>query len=124
MEHPRAHELDAVPYATWLREEIGDEAAREALGFVATGFMTKPSHSFSLLQAAWLLSSAGEVRNLLDADLVLDARVRRRRAADRARARGAARATASGSARRCATSPGRTAASTSTCPAARSPRSG
>jgi putrescine oxidase len=74
-EHPRAHELDAMPYATWLRDEIGDEGAREALGFVATGFMTKPSHSFSLLQAAWLLSSAGEVRNLLDADLVLDARV-------------------------------------------------
>ena len=56
-------------------EAIGDEGAREALGFVATGFMTKPSHSFSLLQAAWLLSSAGEVRNLLDPDLVLDARV-------------------------------------------------
>ena len=74
-EHPRAAELDAVPYATWLREEIGDAGAREALGFVATGFMTKPAHSFSLLQAAWLLSSAGEVRNLLDADLVLDARV-------------------------------------------------
>ena len=64
-----------MPYATWLREEIGDAGAREALGFVATGFMTKPAHSFSLLQAAWLLSSAGEVRNLLDADLVLDARV-------------------------------------------------
>ncbi len=74
-EHPRAAELDAVPYASWLREEIADEGAREALGFVATGFMTKPAHSFSLLQAAWLLSSAGEVRNLLDADLVLDARV-------------------------------------------------
>ena len=64
-----------MPYAAWLREAIGDESAREALGFVATGFMTKPSQSFSLLQAAWLLSSAGEVRNLLDADLVLDARV-------------------------------------------------
>ena len=74
-EHPRAAELDAVPYATWLREEIGDAGAREALGFVATGFMTKPAQSFSLLQAAWLLSSAGELRNLLDADLVLDARV-------------------------------------------------
>ncbi|MET0816266.1 MAG: FAD-dependent oxidoreductase [Solirubrobacteraceae bacterium] len=74
-EHPRAAELDAVPYAAWLREAIRDESAREALGFVATGFMTKPSQSFSLLQAAWLLSSAGEVRNLLDADLVLDARV-------------------------------------------------
>src|SRR5215207_11740767 len=73
--HPRAHELDAIPYATWLRDEIGDDGAREALGFVATGFMTKPAHTFSLLQAAWLLSSAGDVRNLLDADLVLDARV-------------------------------------------------
>ena len=73
--HPRAHQLDAVPYAAWLRETVADDAAREALGFVATGFMTKPSHTFSLLQAAWLLSSAGEVRNLLDADLVLDARV-------------------------------------------------
>ena len=64
-----------MPYAAWLRETVADDAAREALGFVATGFMTKPSHTFSLLQAAWLLSSAGEVRNLLDADLVLDARV-------------------------------------------------
>jgi len=73
--HPRAHELDALPYAAWLRDQIGDAAAREALGFVATGFMTKPAHTFSLLQAAWLLSSAGDVRNLLDADLVLDARV-------------------------------------------------
>jgi putrescine oxidase len=74
-EHPRARELDAVTYSGWLREAIGDEGAREALGFVGTGFMTKPPQSFSLLQAAWLLSSAGEVRNLLDADLVLDARV-------------------------------------------------
>jgi len=73
--HARAHELDALPYAAWLRDQIGDAAAREALGFVATGFMTKPAHTFSLLQAAWLLSSAGDVRNLLDADLVLDARV-------------------------------------------------
>ena len=73
--HPRAHELDAIPYAAWLREEVADGAARDALGFVATGFMTKPAHTFSLLQAAWLLASAGDIRNLLDVDLVLDARV-------------------------------------------------
>ena len=73
--HPRAQELDALPYAAWLRDEIADEAARGALGFVATGFMTKPAQTFSLLQAAWLLASAGDIRNLLDVDLVLDARV-------------------------------------------------
>jgi len=74
-EHPRGRELDAVSYEQWLDAEVPHREAREWLRFVASGFMCKPADSFSLLQAAALLASAGDVGHLLDEDQVLDARV-------------------------------------------------
>lgn len=75
-EHPDAAALDALPFSAWLEQAVADPDARDSVAFVATGFMTKPAHTFSLLQAVWLLASAdGDVVNLLDPDLVLDARV-------------------------------------------------
>ncbi len=73
--HARAAELDARTYEQWLAAEVPHEEAREWLRFVGSGFMTKPADSFSLLQAAALLGSAGPVEHLLDEDQVLDARV-------------------------------------------------
>ena len=73
--HPDARALDARSYEQWLHAEVPHPDARSALRFIASGFMTKPADTFSLLQAAWLLSSAGAVEHLLDEDEVLDARV-------------------------------------------------
>jgi putrescine oxidase len=74
--HPDAPALDAMTFEHWLATQVDNEAARDLLRFlVASAFMTKPAHSFSVLQAAWLLSSAGGIDNLFDTDLVLDARV-------------------------------------------------
>jgi putrescine oxidase len=75
-EHPDAAALDAMTFAQWLEDQVADADARDLVRFlVASAFMTKPAHSFSVLQAAWLLSSAGGLDNLFDVDLVLDARV-------------------------------------------------
>ena len=73
--HPEARTLDAVSYEQWLQAEVPHPGARDVLRFVASGFMTKPADSFSLLQIAWLLASAGTVEALLDENEVLDARV-------------------------------------------------
>ncbi len=73
--HPEARTLDAISYEQWLHDEVPHPGARDVLRFVASGFMTKPADSFSLLQIAWLLSSAGAVEALLDENEVLDARV-------------------------------------------------
>ncbi len=73
--HPEARALDAVSYEQWLQAEVPHAEARAVLRFVASGFMTKPADSFSLLQTLWLLSSAGAVEHLLDENEVLDARI-------------------------------------------------
>ena len=74
--HPRAAELDAIPFEAWLRRELADERARDLLrAWLAGGFMTKPSHTFSLLAGLWVIAGAGSVDNLFEPDLCLHSRV-------------------------------------------------
>ena len=74
--HPRARELDTVPFAHWLRQESADEEACQAIGlFVAGGMLTKPAHAFSTLQAVLMAASAGSFSHLTDEDFILDRRV-------------------------------------------------
>lgn len=74
--HPRAAELDAITFEAWLQREVADETARDLLrAFMAGGFMTKPSHTFSLLGALWVTAGAGSVDNLFEPDLCLHSRV-------------------------------------------------
>ncbi len=74
--HPKARELDTVSFHHWLRELSEDEAACNNIGiYVAGGMLTKPSHSFSTLQAVLMAASAGSFSNLVDEDFILDRRV-------------------------------------------------
>jgi putrescine oxidase len=74
--HPRAAELDAITFEAWLQREVPDERARDLLrAFLAGGFMTKPSHTFSLLGGLWVIAGAGCVDNLFEPDLCLHSRV-------------------------------------------------
>ncbi|NAZ77055.1 FAD-dependent oxidoreductase [Kineococcus sp. T13] len=74
--HPRARELDTVPFASWLREQSADEEACRTVGlFIAGGMLTKPAHSFSALQAVLMAASAGSFTNLTDECFILDKRV-------------------------------------------------
>ncbi|WP_017586773.1 FAD-dependent oxidoreductase [Nocardiopsis ganjiahuensis] len=75
-DHPRARELDTLPFTEWLRRETDDEAARENIAiFMAGGMLTKPSHAFSVLQAVLMAASAGSFSNLVDENFILDRRV-------------------------------------------------
>lgn len=75
-EHPRAAEWDSISFEGWLRAEVADDAARDLLRFFLAGaFMTKPADTFSLLMGLWTISGAGEIADLFDPDLVLDARI-------------------------------------------------
>ncbi|MFV8380651.1 flavin monoamine oxidase family protein [Corynebacterium hindlerae] len=75
-EHPLAKELDRVSFRDWL-EQLSDDA--EAIDnvsiYVASGMLTKPSYTFSTLQALLMASSAGSFSNLVDEDFILDRRV-------------------------------------------------
>lgn len=75
-EHPRAAELDKISFRLWL-EQLSDDA--EAIDnvsiYVASGMLTKPSHTFSALQALLMAASAGSFSNLVDEDFILDRRV-------------------------------------------------
>ncbi|HEY0416739.1 MAG TPA: NAD(P)/FAD-dependent oxidoreductase [Gaiellaceae bacterium] len=74
--HPRAAELDALPFERWLLDEVGDVLARDLLrAWLSGGYMTKPSHTFSVLTALATIAGAGSVANLLEPDLCLNARV-------------------------------------------------
>ncbi len=74
--HPRAAELDTITFEAWLQQEVADENARDLLrAFLAGGFMTKPSHTFSLLGGLWVIAGAGSVDNLFEPDLCLHSRV-------------------------------------------------
>jgi putrescine oxidase len=56
--------------------ETEDDEARENIAlFVAEAVLTKPAHTFSLLQALLMAASAGGFSNLVDADFILDKRV-------------------------------------------------
>lgn len=75
-EHPRARELDTITFDEWLRTEVGSEAARENLrSYLADGFLTKPAHSFSLLQGLWAIAGAGGTYELFAAEQCLAYRV-------------------------------------------------
>ena len=75
-EHPNAAEWDAVTWDAWLRAQTDDDEAVRNLAF-ATGsaMLTKPTHTFSLLQSLLMAASAGSYSNLVDADFILDKRV-------------------------------------------------
>ncbi|MFB2580187.1 flavin monoamine oxidase family protein [Herbiconiux sp. P15] len=75
-EHPKAAEFDRVSFRAWLESESDDSEAIENIAlFIADAMLTKPAHSFSLLQALLMAASAGSFSNLVDADFILDKRV-------------------------------------------------
>lgn len=75
-EHPNAAEWDSITWDAWLRQQTDDDEAVLNLAF-ATGsaMLTKPTHSFSLLQSLLMAASAGSYSHLVDADFILDKRV-------------------------------------------------
>ncbi len=74
--HPRAAELDAIPFRMWLASLSDDQEAIDNVSiYVASGMLTKPSSTFSLLQAVLMAASAGSFSNLVDEDFILDRRV-------------------------------------------------
>lgn len=75
-EHPDARALDTITFDEWLRTECPDEEARENLrSYLADGFLTKPAHSFSLLQGLWAIAGAGGTYELFAAEQCLAYRV-------------------------------------------------
>jgi putrescine oxidase len=74
--HPRAEELDAITFEAWLQQELSDDIARDLLrAWLAGGFLTKPAHTFSLLQGLWVIAGAGGVYELFAAEQCLAYRV-------------------------------------------------
>ena len=50
--HPKAAELDAISFREWLKQQSDDQEAIDNVSiYVASGMLTKPSHTFSTLQA-------------------------------------------------------------------------
>jgi putrescine oxidase len=75
-DHPRAAELDATTFEVWLQREVEDDLARDLLrAYLSGGYLTKPSHTFSLLGGLWTIAGAGGVENLFEPDLCLHSRV-------------------------------------------------
>lgn len=74
--HDKAAEWDRISWDGWLRQQTDDDEAIRNLAF-ATGsaMLTKPTHSFSLLQSLLMAASAGSYSHLVDADFILDKRV-------------------------------------------------
>ncbi|SDQ24811.1 NAD(P)/FAD-dependent oxidoreductase [Microbacterium sp. cf332] len=74
--HEKAAEWDRISWDAWLREQTDDDEAVRNLAF-ATGsaMLTKPTHTFSLLQSLLMAASAGSYSHLVDADFILDKRV-------------------------------------------------
>nr|WP_120491227.1 NAD(P)/FAD-dependent oxidoreductase [Corynebacterium lactis] len=75
-EHPRAQELDSISFRRWLEELSDDQEAIDNVSiYIASGMLTKPAHTFSVLQAGLMAASAGSFANLVDEDFLLDKRV-------------------------------------------------
>jgi putrescine oxidase len=75
-DQPRADEFDRISFEAWLQDQTDDAEARANISlYVAEAMLTKPAHSFSLLQALLMAASAGSFSNLVDADFILDKRV-------------------------------------------------
>lgn len=73
---PNAAELDAISFRDWLMQHSSDEEAIDNVSiYIASGMLTKPSHTFSALQAILMAASAGSFSNLVDEDFILDERV-------------------------------------------------
>jgi len=74
--HENAAEWDGISWDAWLRQQTDDDEAVRNLAF-ATGsaMLTKPTHTFSLLQSLQMAASAGSYSHLVDADFILDKRV-------------------------------------------------
>lgn len=74
--HPHATEFDRISFEEWLERQSDSVEARDNISmFIAEAMLTKPAHSFSLLQALLMAASAGSFSNLLDPDFILDKRV-------------------------------------------------
>jgi putrescine oxidase len=75
-EHPRAVELDNIQFSSWLASLTDDqEAARIVDHYIAAGMLTKPSQTFSVLQAMLMVASAEKFEHLIDEGILLDERV-------------------------------------------------
>ncbi|MGV0350387.1 flavin monoamine oxidase family protein [Corynebacterium guaraldiae] len=75
-EHPRAKELDSQSFRDWLESLSDDFEAIDNISlYISSGMLTKPSRTFSVLQAALMASSAGSFDNLVDENFLLDKRV-------------------------------------------------
>lgn len=75
-EHPQAAELDSISFRKWLEGLSDDQEAIDNVSiYIASGMLTKPAHTFSVLQAALMAASAGSFTNLVDEDFILDRRV-------------------------------------------------
>jgi putrescine oxidase len=75
-EHPDSAELDSTTFEAWLQREVADEVARDLLrAWLAGGFLTKPAHTFSLLQGLWVFAGAGGVYELFAPEQCLAYRV-------------------------------------------------
>lgn len=74
--HPHAAEWDAITFEAWLQTEVADDLARDLLrSWLAGGFLTKPAHTFSLLQGLWVIAGAGGTYELFEPDQCLAYRV-------------------------------------------------
>lgn len=74
-DHPRAAEFDRVSFRGWLEKISQDTEAIDLVSiYIASGMLTKPSHTSSLLQALLMAASAGSFENLVDQDFILDKR--------------------------------------------------
>jgi putrescine oxidase len=74
--HPDAESLDTISFEAWLAEQTSDVDARTQVAlFIAGAMLTKPAHSFSVLQALHMAASAGSFSHLVDPDFILDRRV-------------------------------------------------
>ncbi|MGJ5589959.1 flavin monoamine oxidase family protein [Micrococcus lylae] len=75
-DHPKAAEFDTISFRAWLEQLSDDTEAIDLVSiYIASGMLTKPSHTFSLLQALLMAASAGSFANLVDEDFILDKRV-------------------------------------------------
>ena len=75
-EHPDARALDTTTFDEWLRKEVDDATARDNLSsYLSDGFLTKPAHSFSVLQGLWAIAGAGGTYELFAGEQCLAYRV-------------------------------------------------
>jgi len=73
---PNADALDRQTFDAWLAENCTEQEARDNLAlFIAQAMLTKPAHTFSMLQAVHMAASAGGFSNLVDSEFILDRRV-------------------------------------------------